>query len=97
MIVRGYIMLSKEGQQDQLRGILEELNGALAGLDGFRGTETLHDKNNPRRFIFIEKWADEAAHKAAGTSLPKELMGRLMGALDGPFDGSYYDSHVRAG
>lgn len=91
MIARGYIMMARPGEETALSDILVELSALVGKLEGSGGIDILHDRNNPQRFLFLEKWTDEAAHKAAGSHLPKELMGRLMATLDGPPDGAYYD------
>lgn len=90
-IARTYIMIAKDGCEAEMKETVVALAAALKGIAGFDGVEALQDRKNPKRFIFVEKWADEDAQKAAGAHLPKEVMGRLMAAIDGAPDGSTYD------
>ena len=90
-VARLYIMHAKEGQDAVLETALRNLAVAVTRLPGLRGVELLRDAGNERRFIFIEKWDDIEAHKAASEYAKDLPMAPLMAALDGPPDGSYLD------
>lgn len=90
-VARLYIMHAAEGHDATLETLLSALADAVRGIDGSEGVELLRDVGNERRFVFIEKWVSEEAHKAAFASLPKEIMANLTAALDGPPDGAYFD------
>ena len=90
-VARHYLMHASEGNDAALESALRALADAVAPLPGCEGVELLRDLGNERRFIFIEKWADVGAHKAAGPLLDKSLFAPMMAALDGPPDGAYFD------
>jgi heme oxygenase (mycobilin-producing) len=90
-VARYYMMHAKEGSDAALESALRALADAVRQLPGCEGIEMLRDLGNERRFLFIEKWADVDAHKAAGPLLDKGVFAPMMAALDGPPDGAYFD------
>ena len=90
-VVRHYVMHAQEGQDAVLETALRQIAELVSPIAGCEGIEVLRDLGNEKRFIFIEKWDSEEAHKDAGGNLAKEVIGPVMGALDGPPDGSYLD------
>ncbi|WP_176591187.1 putative quinol monooxygenase [Sphingobium sp. EM0848] len=94
-VARHYIMHAKEGMDAELETALRAVADAVRPLPGCEGVEMLRDLGNERRFVFIEKWADIDAHKAAGAVLDKGLFAPMMAALDGPPDGAYFDYLIR--
>jgi len=90
-IARYYMMHAREGADASLESALRALADAVGQLPGCEGVEMLRDLGNERRFLFIEKWTDVDAHKAAGSLLDKSLFAPVMGAVDGPPDGAYFD------
>lgn len=90
-VARHYVMHAREGSATALESALRELATAVRQLPGCEGVEMLRDVGNERRFIFIERWADVDAHKAAGPMLDKRLFEPMMAALEGPPEGSYMD------
>lgn len=90
-IIRHYIMTAKAGSEEALQTALLDLIPQVQPLPGCEGLELLRDQGNPRRFFFLEKWADADAHKAGAAALPKEAFGPMMAAIDGAPDGAYLD------
>ncbi|HEX7784032.1 MAG TPA: antibiotic biosynthesis monooxygenase family protein [Sphingobium sp.] len=90
-VARTYFMHAKEGHNATLETALIALADAVRPIAGCKGVELLRDLGNERRFLFIEKWDSEDAHKEGGKSLPKEAFGPVMAVLDGPPDGSWFD------
>jgi len=90
-IARTYFMHAKEGQDAALETALAVLADTVRPIAGCSGVEILRDLGNERRFLFIEKWDSEQAHKEGGKSLPKDTFAPVMATLDGPPDGSYFD------
>jgi len=88
-VARLYIMHARESAE--MESALEALADAVRAVPGCEGVEMLRDLGNEKRFIFIEKWVSEEAHKDAGKVLPKEALAPLQAALDGPPDGAYFD------
>jgi heme oxygenase (mycobilin-producing) len=90
-VARHYVMLAKEGSEAAPDSALRAVADAVRPLPGCEGVEMLRDLSNGRRFVFIERWADVEAHKAAGRLLDKSVIAPMMAALDGPPEGSYLD------
>jgi heme oxygenase (mycobilin-producing) len=90
-VARHYVMLAKEGSEAALDSALRAVADAVRPLPGCEGVEMLRDLANGRRFVFIERWADVEAHKAASGLLDKSVIAPMMAALDGPPEGSYLD------
>jgi hypothetical protein len=51
----------------------------------------LHDRAEPTRYLFLEFWDNEESRKAAGSQLPKDVMGQIMGAVGGPMKMADFD------
>jgi quinol monooxygenase YgiN len=90
-IVHSYDMRAATGKAEALAGALEALAEAVKTIAGSQGAMLLRDVKEPQRFVFLEFWQDEAARKAAGSQLPKEVMGQIMGAIAGPIGMADYD------
>jgi quinol monooxygenase YgiN len=90
-IVHTYDMTAATGKADDLGGALEALADAVKQIAGSQGAMVLRDSKEPNRFLFLEFWADEASRKAAGSQLPKDIMGRIMGSVAGPIGMADYD------
>lgn len=92
-VARIYYMHAKEGMSAELeQGLRNLVDMVMDNLEGCRGVEVLRDMGNERRFMFIERWDSEEAHKAGAAAFAKLDMGSVMASLDGPPDGSYFDS-----
>jgi quinol monooxygenase YgiN len=90
-IVHSYDLTAATGKADDLGGALEALGEAVKAIAGSQGTMLLRDVKEPQRFVFLEFWADEASRKAAGSQLPKDVMGRIMGSVTGAIGMADYD------
>lgn len=88
-IARHYVMTARDGMGDAMRDALVTLAEHVRPLPGCEGIEMLRDADNPHRFIFIEKWTDADAHKAASSLLDQSAFGGVMGAIAGAPDGCY--------
>ena len=51
----------------------------------------LRDRKEAQKFLFLEFWDGEDSRKAAGSQLPKDVMGAIMAALGGPLQMADYD------
>jgi hypothetical protein len=51
----------------------------------------LRDRKAAQTFLFLEFWESAESRTAAGSQLPKEVMGRIMAALGGPLQMADYD------
>ena len=90
-IARLYRMTAGEGQAGALLHALTVLAEAVGALPDCEGAEILQDRDRPELFVFIEKWASVAAHKASGALVPKEAMAPVMAALAARPEGAYLD------
>ena len=90
-IVHTYDLTAGNGKADDLGKALEALAEAVKTIAGSQGTMVLRDSKTPEHFLFLEFWVDEASRKAAGSQLPKDVMGAIMGALGGPIVMADYD------
>jgi quinol monooxygenase YgiN len=90
-IVHSYDMTAATGKADDLGAALEALAEAVKTIAGSQGAMLLRDSKEPQRFVFLEFWADEASRKAAGSQLPKDVMGRIMGSVTGSIGMADYD------
>lgn len=91
-IVHTYDLTAGAGKAEDLGSALEALAEAVKTISGSQGAMVLRDVKEPQRYLFLEFWADEASRKAAGSQLPKDVMGQIMGATAGnPIDMADYD------
>ncbi len=90
-IVHSYDMTAATGKADDLGAALAALAEAVKTIAGSQGAMLLRDSKEPQRFVFLEFWADEASRKAAGSQLPKDVMGRIMGSVTGSIGMADYD------
>ncbi len=90
-IVHSYDLTAASGKADDLGSALADLGEAVKTIAGSQGTMLLRDVKEPGRFLFLEFWEDEAARKAAGSQLPKDVMGRIMGSVAGAIGMADYD------
>ncbi len=90
-IVHSYDMTSRPGREEALASALEDLAAAVKTIAGSQGAMVLHDRKEQQRFVFLEFWEDEASRKAAGSQLPKDVMGRIMATVGGPLKMADYD------
>lgn len=90
-LVHSYQMTARESSEGALATALEALAAATKDIAGSQGAMVLRDRKEPRKFLFLEFWEDEASRKAAGAQLPKEIMAQIMAALGGPLQMADYD------
>lgn len=90
-LVHSYVMIARTGSENALGEALEALGEAVKGIAGSQGAMVLRDRKEAQKFLFLEFWDSEDSRKAAGSQLPKEVMGRIMGALGGPLQMADYD------
>jgi quinol monooxygenase YgiN len=85
MITVVSVLKANEGKQEELE---RTLRGILPQVESEAGTlaYTLHrDKSEPRKFLFYEKYRDEAALTLhSSTPYFLDLFGRIGPLLDGP-------------
>lgn len=90
-LVHSYDLTASHGGEDALASALSDLAQSVRSIDGSLGAKVLRDRKDGQRFLFLEFWRDEEARKAAGSQLPKEVMGRIMGAVAGPLKMAGFD------
>jgi quinol monooxygenase YgiN len=90
-LVHSYQMIARAGSESALAEALEALAESVKGIAGSQGAMVLRDRKEAQKFLFLEFWEDEASRKAAGSQLPKEVMGRIMAALGGPLQMADWD------
>jgi quinol monooxygenase YgiN len=79
--VRHYGMTAKPSVGGDLEMALISLRGVVAALPGSVGVILMRDRADADRFVFIERWTDAGAWKAAGAAIPAEVMGQVKDAL----------------
>jgi quinol monooxygenase YgiN len=90
-LAHSYVMTARAGSEDALGAALEALGEAVKHIAGSQGAMVLRDRKEPGKFLFLEFWDDAASRAAAGSQLPKDVMGRIMGAVGGPLQMADYD------
>jgi len=90
-LVHSYDLTARAGSEEALGNTLEALGEAVKGIAGSQGAMVLRDRKEANRFLFLEFWDDEASRKAAGSQLPKDVMGALMAAVGGPIKMADFD------
>ena len=90
-LVHSYVMIARHGGEDALAEALAALGEAVKGISGSQGAMVLRDRKEAQKFLFLEFWDSEDSRKAAGSQLPRDVMGRIMGALGGPLQMADYD------
>lgn len=90
-LVHSYDLTASAGGEEALADALSALARAVKDIDGSLGAKVLRDRKDGQRFLFLEFWRDEEARKAAGSQLPREIMGRIMGAVTGPLKMAGFD------
>lgn len=90
-LVHSYQMTAKAGSEGALSAALEALAAAVKGIAGSQGAMVLQDRKDAQKFLFLEFWDNEGSRKAAGSQLPKDVMGQIMAALGGPLQMADYD------
>ena len=83
-IVHSYDMTAHAGKDQDLGNALKALAEAVKHIAGSQGAMVLQDSAEPHHFVFLEFWEDEASRKAAGSQLPKDVMGQIMASVGGP-------------
>jgi len=90
-IVHSYTLGASAAGADALRSALEDLAAATRTIPGSQGAMVLADRKEPGKFLFLEFWDSEESRKAAGSQLPKDVMGRIMASVSGPLQMAGYD------
>lgn len=80
-VVRYYRMETNESQAEQLGQALIALAGMLRPIPGFLGYDLLRDRDQPYRYIFMEKWTSTEMHKDGAALLPKDAFAPVMQLL----------------
>lgn len=90
-LVHSYDLTAGNGREDALGAALEALAEAVKGIAGSQGAMVLRDRKETSRFLFLEFWDNEESRKAAGSQLPRDVMGQIMGAVAGPLKMADFD------
>jgi quinol monooxygenase YgiN len=90
-LVHSYVMTARSGSEAALAEALGRLAAAVQDIAGCEGAAVLQDRKEPTRFQFLEHWDTPASRAAAGSQLPKDVMGAIMAALGGPLQMAEYD------
>jgi heme-degrading monooxygenase HmoA len=90
-LVHSYQMIARAGSEAALAQALESLAVSVKSIACSEGAMVLQDRKEPQKFLFLEFWDTEDSRKAAGSQLPKDVMGAIMAALGGPLQMADYD------
>lgn len=90
-LVHSYDLTAGNGREDALGAALEALAEAVKSIAGSQGAMVLRDRKEASRFLFLEFWDNEESRKAAGSQLPRDVMGQIMGAVAGPLKMADFD------
>jgi quinol monooxygenase YgiN len=90
-LVHSYQMIAKQGSESALSEALEALATAVKAIAGSQGAMVLQDRKEAQKFLFLEFWENEESRKAAGSQLPRDVMGRIMASIGGPLQMADYD------
>lgn len=90
-LVHSYDLTAGNGREDALGAALEALAEAVKSIAGSQGAMVLRDRKETSRFLFLEFWDNEESRKAAGSQLPRDVMGQIMGAVAGPLKMADFD------
>jgi quinol monooxygenase YgiN len=90
-LVHSYRMQARPGAEDDLGEALEALAEAVRSIAGSQGAMVLQDRKDSQKFLFLEYWDSEASRNAAGSQLPKDVMGRIMASQGGPIEMTLWD------
>jgi len=90
-IVHSYDLTAHAGKEEKLGSALRALAEAVKSIAGSQGAMVLQDSAETNRFLFLEFWEDTASRKAAGSQLPKEVMGEIMASVGGPIKMADFD------
>jgi heme oxygenase (mycobilin-producing) len=89
--IRYYRMDAKEGMKEQLGTALAALAQAVRPLEGCQGVLMTAAPDAPDSYLFLETWANQEAHKAAGPQVPSDLLGPVKACLAGPPSACYLE------
>jgi quinol monooxygenase YgiN len=59
-----YSIQAKQGKADDLLAMLQQGRDFSAGAEGYEAFDVYQGKDNPHRFVMIERWASVEAHQA---------------------------------
>jgi len=90
-IVHTYDMTANPGSEAALGEALSALADSVKTIAGSQGATVLQDHKDAKHFVFLEFWDNEESRKAAGSQLPKDVMGKIMAAVGGPLKMADYD------
>ena|ERR1044072_5597622 len=91
-VVRYYRMEAIDGQAERLSSALAALGDMLKPIPGFLGFDLLRDREQPNRYVFMEKWASVDMHKAGAALLPKDAFAPVMEVLAGKPEAAWLES-----
>jgi quinol monooxygenase YgiN len=81
------------GKVDELHRMCESIARTVAASSGCVSCQLLRSQAEPARFVFIEVWENQEAHRAAVKQIPRESIAAVMPLLSSPPKGEYYE-HV---
>lgn len=90
-LVHSYQMTARAGSEAALAAALEALAEAVKGIAGSQGAMVLQDRKEAQKFLLLEFWDGAESRQAAGSQLPKEVMGQIMAAVGGPLQMANWD------
>jgi len=70
--------VAKPGHEDKLKALLQSIVGPTLKEPGALQYDLHRDIKEPRRFVFVERWASEAALSAHNETPHIEPLGRLL-------------------
>ena len=79
-----------EDRAEDLFDLLKSLVPYITSSNGCLSCEVLRNKDHHDRFVVIERWESEDAHKKSLADFPKEKMQDAMTLLAAPPSGAFY-------
>jgi quinol monooxygenase YgiN len=80
-IVQSYALTAAAGKEAMLEQVLHRLSAIVGSLEGCEGVTLLRDNAAEGRYVFMETYADRAAHEASAAQMPKAIFSELMAVL----------------
>ena len=90
MLTRINEFTAAEGKSDETATFLQSLVPYISSCEGCLGCEVLRSRESEDKFVVIEKWQSEQAHKASIAGFPQENMQVAMALFAGPPKGEYF-------
>lgn len=79
--VQSYALTAAAGKEAELGEVLHRLAAIVCSLEECEGVTLLRDNSADESYVFMETYADPAAHQASAAQMPKAIFSELMAVL----------------